>query len=270
MLKFWFALFLLSSSAFAQTMGGLKIMETDRYVKISNMYWVENFNDGSQVMKERSLLLSAGIEGVATPSDALRLSWLLEATIGPTYYVGTDFATKDNAISLTPRRKLAGYAGLHCEVLQHATLYEGNCASLGFIAGIGDMLFAKTAGPEIWNELHARFGIEGSARVEDAKVFANVGVVFPLLVADLGLHTVSAGYTDGVYLPRGRPSIFCEIGVVTKGDRKVSLGFDSMKLSESPAVRSYEIGGNGRLNFHQPDTWSWTASLRFSYRFGRK
>ena len=258
------AFFSLALCAQEKEFAGMKYVTTDTYAKATYSDWRESRTDGSPVMRERSGLITAGAEGTTTLSftgRSIPVTWIAEATAGATYYVGSEMLTEK------PRKAINGYAGIRVELTAHQNLMSRGHFSFGSSVGVGDAAFGKTAGPELWNALYARLGLETSFQVARTTVFLNGGLIQPVLVADVGLHT-NIGFTDAVYLPHGKASAFGEIGVVTGRGKKLSLVYDTMNMSQSPVVRSYEIGGSRTLDLVQPNTRSYTLSLKFRYRFG--
>lgn len=261
-LSIFVLLFLVSLGLNAQDQETPLFKTTGKYLKVGYSNWVEHYEDKSFLMQERSLLLTKGKEG-EIPSikvGGLPLTFFVEGTAGATYYNGSEILTGN------PRKAINAYAGLRGEIISHKCIVENNTFSLGPMFGVGNTVFAKTAGPEVWNELYIKAGVEGMIHFSNSKIFMSCGIVQPLLVVNHGLH-LNISFTDGVYLPHGHASVFGEIGLVTTSGQKVSIVYDSMNLGASPTVKSHEIGGSRIIEFAQPDTRSHTVSLRFSYRF---
>lgn len=256
-------LLLVSGAANAQsTQEHLKIVTTNTYIKTGYSDWVERGDDKSLTMTEQSALISAGAEGTFSPfPNGDLLSWLAEATVGGIYYDGSEL------LSGIPRKAVELHAGFRVEAISHKCFVSNENASFGAFGGVGYTIFLKTVGPEIWNELYARVGLETSFHLLGTKIFMNGGIVQPIAVIDHGIHS-NIGFTDGIYLPHGHMSAFGEIGLDLRGGRKFSVMYDSMNLGSSPAVKSHEIGGSRTIMLFQPDTRSYTVSLRFSYHFG--
>ncbi|MFA5840876.1 MAG: hypothetical protein WC847_01205 [Candidatus Paceibacterota bacterium] len=255
-------LFLVSLGLSAQDKQETPIFKTTgKYQKVGYSSWTEYCEDKSFLMQEKTILFTVGKEGVI-PSVKLMgipLDWFVEATAGATYYNGSEILTN------IPKKAIDAYAGVRGEIISHIPIAKNNHYSFGTMFRIGNAVFAKTAGPEIWNELYVKAGVEGTLHFQNSKLFMNAGIVQPILVVNHGLH-LNISFTDGVYLPHGHTSAFGEIGLVTNG-HKVSIAYDSMNLGSSPTVKSHEIGGSRIIEFAQPDTRSYTVSLKFSTRF---
>jgi len=215
-------------------------------------------------MRERTPLISVGVEGtLPSQNPRLPVTLLLEATTGIIFYHGGDILTNEQ------KKSVEVYVGVREELISHAHMVEGDGYFAGPFLGVGHTMFVKTSGPEIWNVLYTRLGVETAFRVSRTQLFANAGVVVPVLALDHGLH-VNINYEDGLYIPHGRASLFCEVGAKFGDGPTMSIAYDSMRLSQSASVNSHQLFGSKTQAFLQPDTKSYTISLKVSYRFGRK
>lgn len=234
---------------------------TSGYYKVSRSEWNEYKNGNEFVMQERTFSASFGLEGALPSQNAsLPVTWLVEGSFGITRYKGGDILTNE------PSKSIELYAGARAEITSHVRMVTCRNFTAGPFLTFGHTIFVKTAGPEIWNISYTRLGVETESRLFGHSFFTRSGIVLPLVALDHGLHA-NIGYEDGFYMPRGRASFMSELGIKLENGPAVSFVLDSLRFDRSPGVTSHKFRGPKTLVFAQPDTKSYSLSIKVSYVF---
>ncbi len=250
------------SPAFAEVEQAKETSEpVGTYLKIGVMDWTE-YIQNKVFIQDRVMLVTAGMEGTLPVSKKLEISWLIEAYGGVGVYNGSMLLSKK------PVKTVAVYLGIREEVALHMRTSNGDKFQAGSFLGLGHTLFAREPEAEIWNVVYARVGVETAFRISDTKVFVRYGAVLPIATMVYGSH-LNIGYEDGFYFPRGRVSVFGELGCTLSDATKMSIAFDSLQLGRSTSVKSQQLFGGNTLSFFQPDSKSYTVWLKVSYHFGQ-